>query len=31
MKKILIPVVLSLAVAGCGIIDIPFIPHLTTS
>jgi len=28
MKKILIPVVLSLAIAGCGIIDIPFIPGI---
>jgi len=28
MKKIFIPVVLSLAVAGCGIIDIPFIPGI---
>jgi len=28
MKKILIPVVLSLVVAGCGIIDIPFIPGI---
>jgi len=28
MKKILIPVVLSFAIAGCGIIDIPFIPGI---